>query len=222
MQDASSAFVPGSEASIVNTMDTQSVTSFEDRPAIGMTDERLMEAFKRGNADAFNELFSRYRQPVIGFFMRRALQPAQAEELTQETLLAVLRASARYEPTALFRTYLYSIAFRILQVHRRKHAFRATFLGTAERDSEPQIQSSIIACVLVREAIAKISLLDREILMLREYEQLSYSEIAGLLELPVNTVRSRLFRARAALRNILAASVPKSSTATLTQFKEGI
>lgn len=56
----------------------------------------------------------------------------------------------------------------------------------------------------MRQAIERLDTNDREILMLREYEQLSYAEIAELLRLPVNTVRSRLFRARMELKNILA------------------
>jgi RNA polymerase sigma-70 factor (ECF subfamily) len=63
----------------------------------------------------------------------------------------------------------------------------------------------------VREALAKLDSADREILMLREYEQLSYGEIAELLRIPVNTVRSRLFRARMALRECLN---PKTSLLT--------
>jgi len=59
------------------------------------------------------------------------------------------------------------------------------------------------AALWVRQALEQMEPNDREILMLREYEQLSYVEIAGILRLPVNTVRSRLFRARAALRDLL-------------------
>jgi RNA polymerase sigma-70 factor (ECF subfamily) len=203
-------------------MDTQAVTSFGDRPAIAMTDEQLMIAFAEGKTDAFSELFTRYKQPLFGFFRRRVVELAQAEELTQETFLAVLRASSRYESSALFRTYLYSIAFRILQAHRRKTAFRATFLGATHGDREPAMQSSVLAGVVVREAVGKLSLWDREVLMLREFEELSYAEIAELLKLPVNTVRSRLFRARLALHGILAAPAPSSSTTGLTEFEEGI
>src|SRR4029077_1204327 len=96
-----------------------------------VSDEQLMIAFSRGSKEAFGELFSRYKQPLFGFFRRRVADPAQAEELTQETFLAVLRASVRYEPSALFRTYLYAIGLKILRAHRRKTAFRATFLGAA-------------------------------------------------------------------------------------------
>ena len=100
-----------------------------EKAATADSDEQLMLAFAGGSAEAFSELFSRYKQPVFGFFRRRVADPAQAEELTQETFLAVLRASLRYEPRALFRTYLYAVSFRILRAYRRKAAFRATLLG---------------------------------------------------------------------------------------------
>ena len=183
-----------------------------EKPASGETDEQLMLAFCRGSKEAFAELFARYKQPLFGFFRRRVADPEQAEELTQETFLAVLRASSRYEPSALFRTYLYAIGLKILRAHRRKMAFRATFLGTETESREPVSQVTIDAEVLLRQAVGKLEHVDREVLMLREFEQLSYAEIAELLHLPANTVRSRLFRARMALRDLLAAPVPKSAS----------
>src|SRR5260221_1075125 len=92
------------------------------------SDEQLMLAFSKGSSHAFDELFSRYKQPIYGFFRRRIAESTQAEELTQETFVALLRAAPRYEPRALFRTYLYAIGFRILRAHRRKAFFRATLL----------------------------------------------------------------------------------------------
>jgi RNA polymerase sigma-70 factor (ECF subfamily) len=68
--------------------------------------------------------------------------------------------------------------------------------------------------------VGKLERLDREILLLREFEQLSYAEIAVLLHLPLNTVRSRLFRARIALRDLLAAPAPKSSPTELAEPEE--
>ena len=171
-----------------------------------------MLSFCRGSKEAFSELFSRYKQPLFGFFRRRLADPEQAEELTQETFLAVLRASSRYEPSALFRTYVYAIGLKILRAHRRKTAFRATFLGMEAGSREPVSQSATHAEVLLRQAVRKLDRLDREVLLLREFEQLSYAEIAEVLHLPVNTVRSRLFRARIALHALLTAPVPKSAS----------
>jgi RNA polymerase sigma-70 factor, ECF subfamily len=184
------------------------------------SDEQLMVAFSRGSADAFAALFSRYKQPLFGFFRRRVSDPTQAEELTQETFLAVLRSASRYEQRALFRTYLYAIGFKILRAHRRKVALRATFLG-AEADW-PAVQNPLDAEVWLRQAVGKLELLDREILLLREFEQLSYAEIAELLRLPLNTVRSRLFRARERLRDLLAAPAPNSSPAALAEPEESV
>lgn len=186
------------------------------------TDEQLMLAFTRGSTDAFGELFSRYKQPLFGFFRRRVRDAAQAEELTQETFVALLRAAARYEPSALFRTYLYAIAFKILRVHRRKAVFRATFLGFAKAGHEPASESHSEAEISLRHAIGKLERLDREILLLREFEEFSYAEIATVLRLPVNTVRSRLFRARLALHELLTRAATKTAATELRPQEERI
>jgi RNA polymerase sigma-70 factor (ECF subfamily) len=164
-----------------------------------ITDEALMLEFQGGSRDAFDELYARYRQPPYGFFRRRMDSEMRAEDLAQESFLAVIRGSARYEPRALFRTYLYGIAMNLLAAERRKHRPstslefepEATGVGGADRS------------LWVRQALEKLDRNDREILMLREYEQLSYTEIAELLRVPVNTVRSRLFRARMTLKSYL-------------------
>jgi RNA polymerase sigma-70 factor (ECF subfamily) len=186
----------------------------------GRTDEQLMVAFARGSQDAFSEIFARYRQPLFGFFRRRLTDPAQAEELTQETFLAVLRASSRYEACALFRTYLYAIGFKILRAHRRKAAFRGFFHAEQREAREPAAESSIDAEMTIRQAVGRLDTLDREMVMLREFEQLSYAEIAELTGLQLNTVRSRLFRARKALHDLLAAPAPEAPAANFTGEEE--
>ena len=192
------------------------------QPEIDTThsDEQLMLDFARGSTAAFAELFSRYKQPLFGFFRRRLANPDHADELTQETFLAVFRASS-YQPLALFRTYLYAIALKILKSHRRKTAFRAMFLGAAP-ESEPSARETTTSEIILREAIGKLPGIDREILMLREFEQLNYAEIAAILGLPLNTVRSRLFRARTALRDLLTSPPPIPAAPVLTKFEERI
>ena len=166
-----------------------------------MTDEQLMLDFQRGSKEAFTELFARYRQPIYGYFRRRLADAARAEELAQDTFLAVLKAVARYEPRALFRTYLYGIAMFQLAAERRKAAHREACLDASTVD--PPAAGNTEGAVAVRQALAKLASDEREVLILREYEQLSYAEIAALQRVPVNTVRSRLFRARMALRELL-------------------
>jgi len=162
------------------------------------SDEALMLEFQLGSRAAFEELFARYREPLQGFFRRRLNDAGRAEDLTQETFLAVIHASSRYEPRALVRTYLYGIALKLLAAERRKRVRNA-----AQSDSEPAIEGATDVVLWVQQALGKLDPSEREIVMLREYEQLSYLDIAELLRIPVNTVRSRLFRARLALKGWL-------------------
>ena len=212
MQDTRGAPVPNPEADrhVQNPGENESPGAAHRRPA-EQTDEQLMVAFARGQADAFNLLFERYKHPLFGFFRRRLDNTPQAEELTQETFLAVLRGSVRYEATALFRTWLYAIGFKILRAHRRKAAFRAMFSGSAPAHHEPAARDHLDSDMLLQEAVGRLDRMDREILLLREFEQLTYAEIAMLLRVPVNTVRSRLFRARSELRKLLLAPAPVSA-----------
>lgn len=161
-----------------------------------MSDEDLMFQFQKGSREAFEELFQRYRDPLYGFFRRRIWDAARAQDLTQETFLAIIRGAGRYEPRAPFRTYLYGIAMMMTYNERRKHTHDVLDFETSGSRSDDDV-------LWVRQALQRLDEQDREIVMLREYEQLSYEEIAALLNVPVNTVRSRLFRARMALKNHL-------------------
>ncbi len=183
------------------------------------SDEALMLQFQGGSAEAFDELFARYREPLFGFFRRRLNSYERAEDLAQETFLAVIRATSRYEPRALVRTYLYGIALNLLAAERRKQSKDAP----VHSSPEPAVSGAPYAVVWVRQALQKLDPSEREIIMLREYEQLSYSEIADLLRLPLNTVRSRLFRSRMALKGYLESeSKPERrvATAELTNSSE--
>jgi RNA polymerase sigma-70 factor (ECF subfamily) len=165
-----------------------------------ISDEALMLEFQGGSRAAFEELFARYHKPLYGFFGRRLNNPARAEDLAQETFLAVIRAASRYEPRALVRTYLYGIALKLLAAERRKVLPSST---SGQHAPEPKTDGTPESVLWVRQAMEKLDAPEREILMLREYEQLSYSDIAELLRIPINTVRSRLVRSRLALKTYL-------------------
>lgn len=151
-----------------------------------------------GKTEAAQRLFETWRQPVWGFFCRRVRPRERAEELAQDVFAAILEAAPRYQPRGAFRSYLFGIAYNVLMADRRKRAVISEPLGDYASDgSDPD------AALWVRDALSKLDPVDREALMLREYEQLSYQEIADLQGLPLNTVRSRLFRARLALREAL-------------------
>ena len=164
------------------------------------SDEALMLQFQGGSRSAFEELFARYRKPLYNFFGRRLNNRERAEDLTQETFLAVIRAASRYEPRASLRTYLFGIALNLLAAERRRVLPSST---SGQPAPEPKTDGTPECVLWVRQAMEKLDAPEREILMLREYEQLSYSDIAELLRIPVNTVRSRLFRSRLALKSYL-------------------
>jgi RNA polymerase sigma-70 factor, ECF subfamily len=192
-----------------------------------MTDEALLLDIRTGSRAALEELFARYRNPLFGFFRRRLESRERAQDLTQETFLAVMRGASKYEPRASARTYLYGIAVKLIAAERRKQAKLAVWpKGAPEQSVEP----SPDAALWVREALDRLEPQEREIVMLREYEQLSYEEIAEVLRIPVNTVRSRLFRARMALKDRLEPaprpepapncdSAPKCESSTKTELE---
>jgi len=110
----------------------------------------------------------------------------------------VIRATERYEPRALVRTYLYGIALKLLAAERRRQARNAP----AEQGPEPAAEEAPDGAIWCGSALAAGLRRARDP-DASEYEQLSYAEIASLLRLPVNTVRSKLFRSRMALREFL-------------------
>jgi RNA polymerase sigma-70 factor (ECF subfamily) len=160
-----------------------------------------MVAFRRGDTAAFDAIFERYRDPIWRFFRRRILDSRRSEELTQETFLALLRGASRYEPRSAFRSYLFGIAFNLLSVWRREN--QRTAMAPLDEIDPVAPGCDATAVLWVRRALAELDERDREVLMLREYEQLSYDEIATLMGVAVGTVRSRLFRARLALKDKL-------------------
>ena len=174
-----------------------------------LSDEQLMLEFQKGTAEAFEELFGRYRNPIYGFFRRRLGDVGRSEDMTQEAFVVVLRGTERYQPSAKFRTYLYAIALKLLWTERRKEQREARH-GTECAELENQPDPTL--ALWIRDALDRLDPDHREVLMLREYEQLSYDEIAGVVDIPVNTVRSRLSRARSELRALLEAQTARETS----------
>lgn len=166
-----------------------------------VTDEQLMLDLRAGSREAFETLFERYRGPVWRFFRRRVEASARAEELAHDVFVAILQNAVRYEPRSAFRSYVFGIAYNALMAERRTAGQRATEPLPADLlAATPDLDAGL----WVRGALASLEPEAREIVMLREYEQLSYLEISDLLHIPLNTVRSRLFRARMDLRAALS------------------
>jgi len=157
-----------------------------------------MQAFKRDETLAFRELFDRYKNAIYGFVRRRVDDPGRAEEIAQDVFLALVQQRRSYEARASFRTFLYRIALNRVASERRK-------MAEAPAPNPNVAAGGDISLVQqIREALARLEREQREIVMLREYEGLNYQEIAQVLNVPLGTVRSRLFRAKLALRELLA------------------
>ncbi len=155
--------------------------------------------FKRGEGRAFEELFGRYKNAIYGYVRRRVGDPGRAEEITQDVFLALVRQRNGYEVESTFRTYLYRIAMnRVVSEYRRKKESDPLPEALPAAGGDPSVVQQ------VREALERLEPEQREIVLLREYQGLSYDEIAKVLDIPVGTVRSRLFRAKMALRDLLA------------------
>jgi RNA polymerase sigma-70 factor (ECF subfamily) len=141
---------------------------------------------------------------------------AEAEDLVQETCLRALRAMERLRPDSNVKSWLFTILRNIWlnQLRQRKTVPDIVELDSDEHGANRAVDSSKdphaayvsdLEREQVRHAIEQLPLESREIILLREYEELSYEEIAAMLQCPVGTVMSRLARARSKLRDQLVA-----------------
>ncbi len=172
-----------------------------------ITDERLLEQAANGDTAAFQILYERYRDAIFRFAYRLLGSVEAAEDVAHDCFLSLIKDPKRFDSTrASLRTYMYATA-RNLAVKRYNSFARETDIdGLAD---EPRIaeRHQPIRLVLddelageVERAIASLPPLQREALVLFEYEDLSLAEIAAIVGADSGAVKARLFRAREKLR----------------------
>jgi RNA polymerase sigma-70 factor (ECF subfamily) len=159
--------------------------------------------------------FNEYLDGLYGYAMVLSRNRTEAEDLVQETCLRALRAMKGLRPDSNIKSWLFTILRNIWlnQLRQSRTVCAAVDVESEENPANQVVDTkdpySIYISNLeregVREAIQELPLDFREIILLREYQELSYEEIAALLECPVGTVMSRLARARAKLRELLLA-----------------
>lgn len=169
------------------------------------TDFDLLTRWRAGDAAAGNELFERHFDSLQRFFANKA--PTETADLIQRTLLACVEGRDTFRQEASFRTYLFAIArHELLAYWRRRGAPELDASVSNLRDLDPS-PSTILARVaeerLLLEALRSVPLDMQIALELFYWEGLSGAEIAGVLEIPEGTVRSRLRRSLALLRERL-------------------
>ena len=163
------------------------------------SDENLMTRFGRGDETAFSEIVGRHQHRLLNFIYRRTGSRELAEDIVQETFLRVVNAASRYQATAKFTTWLYTIA---LNLWRNEVARRRTPSELSERD---KIQESVsldqqVDFRKLQDLMQDLSEEHRLVLELSFIEGWTNQQIADLLSCSIGTIKSRKFYALKALR----------------------
>ena len=194
----------------------------EHRKELAADDARLMAQFKRGDAKAFEVLLRRYRKPMYNFCLRMLGHPSAAEDATQEVFLKVVRSASRWEQQAKVSTWMYTIARNhCIDAHRKASYRKTTSLDqTLKEDADTGLTlgdrvsdettlepdrgaESIRLRQLLADAIARLSAEQREVFVMREYAGMPFKEIAEIVGISENTVKSRMRYALEHLREEL-------------------
>jgi RNA polymerase sigma-70 factor (ECF subfamily) len=183
------------------------------------SDEALLAAYAAGDARAFADLYERHERPVYRYFLRQGATPAQADDLLQETWLAVVRHAEGFEPRAKFTTWLYTIARNKLVDHWRGRDDALSLDEAAnDPDGDPVLQIEAgdaqrpdvqaLSRAQARAFLAAVEQLppaQREAFLLQEEGGLTLEEIAAVTNAGHETVKSRLRYAMAKLRSAMEA-----------------
>jgi RNA polymerase sigma-70 factor (ECF subfamily) len=182
----------------------------EVRPVEPPLDELTLRRAQRGDERAWRDLVHRFQRPVNALISRLlvARPRHRVEDLVQETFVRVLRALPRFDPAgpASLSTWILTIATRLAlnELRRPEHAELVDEPPARERTDAAAERARLGAAIAA--GVAALPDAQRAVLVLREYHDLDYAEIADVLEADVGTVKSRLSRARAALREHLVAA----------------
>ena len=179
-------------------------------------DVRLMGLIGRGDTLAFEELIERHQALVAGTAARMLGSNSEVEDIAQQVFIRVWKSASRYRPRAKFTTWLLKITRNLVFNELRRTKRRAQVPIQPEPDAEEitlqdEVTSAPDASLLenelqqeIEKAILQLPDTQRMALVLRRYQELSYEEIAEVLDLSVPAVKSVLFRARTELRSRLS------------------
>jgi RNA polymerase sigma-70 factor (ECF subfamily) len=188
-------------------------------PANPDPDATLMLRVKRGDRAAFAELVEKYKQPVMNFVFRSLRDEIEAEDVAQQVFLQVFKSRARYERTAKFSTWLFTIARNLClnELRRRsRHPAESLEESHAEHEDQPARQyedkqihlptETILHGELakkIEEALAELPEIQRTAILLCRQDELSYEEIAKILGCSLSATKSVIHRGRETLKEKL-------------------
>lgn len=194
-----------------------------DKLPINIADDVLIEQCQRGGISAMERLILKYQNRLYNVILRICSNPDDAAELTQETFVKVIENIEKFQGKSSFYTWAFRIAVNLtINYCRRSSRVGLKSLDSDESGSDDQASGTLREylsndkspdpaamaqnrelCELVTQSIARLDEDHRTVLVLRDIEGMSYSQIAQVLELEPGTVRSRISRARGRFRDIL-------------------
>lgn len=169
----------------------------------------LIEQCRRQNFEAFGKIVDAYQARVIGFVRRMVQSGEEAEDITQEVFIRAYQGMARFDGRSSLRTWLFRIAYNLCVDASRKKQRSTQDVSLDSGDSVESMEfadgrwnpESLVLdeelMGVIERAIASMSEKLRTVLLLHDREELGYDELATMLDIPVGTVKSRLFLARA-------------------------
>lgn len=176
-----------------------------------MTDEELLEQLRQGNEAALEALIFRYHAPIRSYIARLVRNPAHADELTQECFERVCHAALGGKLPERVRPWIYRIATNLCRDLWRKASYRSEMpagqlrmIHYPDRDTVTSIMERQWEREEIVRALESLPDIDRKIVVLRYYHDLKLEEIAELMEMPLNTLKSRLYKSLKSLAGVLA------------------
>lgn len=187
-----------------------------DKPLNDKTDEELMQEFQsNNNIKAFEILVGRYKNPLTNYVFRFLGNYEACADVVQESMIKVYRYKDSYSAIAKFSTWIYTIAGNLArteyQKRKRRNIFSISDYGEDHENFDipdnsyrPDIATdSGIKEKIIQDALLKVSAAYREVVILRDIQELSYEEIAEVKKISVGTVKSRINRGRKQLQKLL-------------------
>lgn len=182
-----------------------------------LSDEELIFKFQQEDVQAFNEIVLRYKDKLVNFLFRYTGSRDESEDLAQDTFLKLYRSKHLYREIAKFSTWFYTIAINIAKTNLRKKS-RYNSISISDFDPENDKDFDLTADVqlpddaanavteneFIQKAINQLSDKFKEVIVMRDVEDLEYEEIAKITGLPLGTVKSRINRGREKLKEMLS------------------
>jgi len=169
-----------------------------------MIDEReLITKIAKKDQNAFQTFFYIYKNRLYYYFYKLLENQEDAEELTMETFFRIYRNAGTFRGESKVSSWVFGIARRVCLEHLKEKNKSIKTLELYEGDAVSENSPINEDVELVRKAIEKLAPHEREVLFLAYYEELPYEDIAKVLGIPVGTVKSRVFKAKAKLKKII-------------------